>query len=49
MYKFCSNIKNTQLTKIIQKRFYQTSETGVYGYRPPRQKSQFKGKCEIKT
>lgn len=44
MYKFHSNIKYSQLTKFIHKRCYQTSETGVYGYRPPKQKSQFEGK-----
>lgn len=39
MYK----LKYSKLFELVQKRFYQTSESGVYGYRPKKPKTLFKG------
>lgn len=48
MYKLYSSfwLKCVKTNKNVQKRFYQTGEKGVYGYKP-KKKSNYKGKVGI--
>uniref|UniRef100_A0A336KE13 CSON006636 protein n=1 Tax=Culicoides sonorensis TaxID=179676 RepID=A0A336KE13_CULSO len=47
MYKLHSKQKYSQFIQIIHNRFYQTSESGVFGYRPPSKKSEYKVPTDV--